>query len=68
MKTVSNRQLRRTVTEQQHQVERLGDSALQAIQTVAQNEMRTRQRVDALEAFRDMTFTQRLRWLLRGYA
>ena len=39
----------------------------ETLRALVNDELKTRGRVDALEAFRDMTFTQRLRWLIRGY-
>lgn len=62
MKTVSNRQLRRTVVAQQNVLE---EGIAPALREVAQHAQETR---DHLEAFRAMTFLQRLRWFLKGAA
>lgn len=63
MKTVSNRQLRRTVVAQQQVLE---DGLAPALRAVTQNEEITRARVAKLEAWRDGTLLARLRWLFTG--
>lgn len=55
--------MRKVVNKQSQYVE-AHDQVLRAL---VNDEKLTRNRVDGLEAFRDMTLTQRLRWLLRGY-
>lgn len=61
--TASNRQIRKAVNNQASVVE----AHREVLRKLVNDELKTRERVDALEAFRDMTFTQRLRWLIRGY-
>ena len=67
MKTVSNRQLRRTVVQHQHALE--GGFA-PALRAVTMNEAKTRERVDRLDAWTQAldarTLWGRLRWLLTG--
>ena len=71
MKTVSNRQLRRTVVSQQKVLE---DGVAPAIRAVAQNEEATRARVARLEQTQQAwtastsTWWGRLGWILRGYS
>ena len=60
---VSNRQIRQAVNHQASEV----DAHRNVLRNLVNDELKTRGRVDALEAFRDMTFTQRLAWLLRGF-
>ena len=66
-KTVSNRQLRRTVVQQQHALE---EGFAPALRAVVQNEAKTRARVDRLDGwthgFDALTFWQRLRWIATG--
>lgn len=79
-KTVSNRQLRRTVVQQQHALE---EGFAPALRAVVQNEAKTRARVDRLEEALDdvgrvagkahamatprPTLIGRLRWLVTGH-
>lgn len=60
---VSNRQIRSAVNHQAAEV----DAHRNVLRNLVNDELKTRGRVDALEAFRDMTFWQRLTWLLRGF-
>ena len=60
---VSNRQIRSAVNNQAAVVE----AHRETLRALVNDELTTRGRVDALEVFRDMTLTQRLRWLARGY-
>lgn len=60
---VSNRQIRQAVNHQAAAVEAHRD----VLRGLVNDELKTRGRVDALEAFRDMTLTQRLLWVFRGY-
>lgn len=66
-KTVSNRQLRRTVSQHQHALE---EGFAPALRAVVQNEAQTRARVDRLEQWTQAadarTFWQRLRWIVTG--
>ena len=59
---VSNRQIRQAVNNQAAVVE----AHRETLRGLVNDELKTRQRVDALEAFRDMTLWDRLRWLVRG--
>ena len=61
--TVSSRQIRKAVNAQATEV----DAHRELLRQVINDELVTRRRVDQLEEFRDMTFRQRFRWLLRGY-
>ena len=63
MTLVSNRSARKLIDAQNEQVRNHHD----VLRGLVNDELLTRRRVDALEAFRDMTFWQRFRWLLRGY-
>ena len=60
---VSNRQIRKAVNNQAAVVE----AHRETLRALVNDELKTRQRVDALEAFRDMTLFQRLRWIVRGW-
>lgn len=60
---VSNRQIRKAVNNQAAEV----DAHRNLLRQVVNDELVSRRRIDALEAFRDLTFGQRLRWLVRGY-
>lgn len=60
---VSNRQIRMAVNNQASVVE----AHRETLRALVNDELKTRQRVDALEAFRDMTVMQRAKWLVRGY-
>lgn len=60
---VSNRQIRKAVNNQGAVVE----AHREVLRKLVNDELKTRSRVDALEAFRDMTFRQRVTWLLRGF-
>lgn len=60
---VSNRQIRQAVNHQAAAVE----AHRETLRGLVNDELLTRQRVDALEAFRDMGIWNRLRWLVRGY-
>ena len=60
---VSNRQIRKAVNNQAAVVE----AHRETLRALVNDELKTRQRVDALEAFRDMTFVERLRWIVRGW-
>ena len=60
---VSNRQIRKAVNHQAAEV----DAHRNLLRQVVNDELVSRHRIDGLEAFRDMTFTQRVRWIVRGY-
>ena len=60
---VSNRQIRSAVNHQAAEV----DAHRNLLQQVINDELVTRRRVYVVESFRDMTFWQRLYWLIRGY-
>lgn len=60
---VSNRQIRQAVNKQAAVVETHHDT----LRALVNDELKTRSRVDILEAFRDMTFIDRCRWVVRGY-
>jgi hypothetical protein len=60
---VSQREVRHVVNNQGALLEQHHD----VLQKLIHDELRTRGRVDALEAFRGMTFRQRLVWLFRGW-
>lgn len=61
---VSNRRVREVIDNQSQYLE----SHHGLLSQLVHDELTTRGRVDALEAFRDMTIGQRLRWLLRGWS
>ena len=60
---VSNRQIRKAVNHQATEVH----AHRNVLRGLVNDELKTRGRVDALEAFLDLTFWQRMVWLLRGY-
>lgn len=64
MRLVSNRSARRTIDAQGSQIR----NHHQVLDALVKDEQLTRRRVDALEAFRNMTLWERLRWLVRGYS
>ena len=70
-KTVSNRQLRRTVVAQQQVLDEGVAPAVRtlatAIKELGPQVTDCHARLDALDGFRRMTFLQRLRWILRGF-
>lgn len=60
---VSNRQIRKAVNAQAGVME----THHETLRALVNDELKTRGRVDALEAFRDMGFRDRVRWFVRGY-
>ena len=61
---VSNRQIRLAVN---RQADTLTETVVPTLRALANDTGLNRQRLDALEAWRDSTLWQRLRWLARGY-
>lgn len=61
--TVSNRQIRKAVNHQAAEV----DAHRNLLRQVVNDELVSRHRIDALEAFRDLTLWQRIQWMVRGF-
>lgn len=61
---VSNRQIRSAVNKQ---ADAIAGTIAPALKNLVHDELKTRGRIDALEAWRDSTLWQRLRWLIGGY-
>lgn len=63
MNGVSNRSARKIIDEQGEQLW----NHHEVLQALVHDQKTTRARLDALEAFRDLTFLDRLIWLWKGY-
>lgn len=61
---VSNRQIRLAVN---RQADTLTDTVVPTLRALANDTGLNRQRLDALEAWRDSTLWLRLQWLMRGH-
>ena len=61
---VSNRQIRSAVNKQ---ADAIHGTIAPTLKNLVNDELKTRGRVDALEAWRDSALWQRLRWLVAGY-
>ena len=61
---VSNRQIRMAVN---RQADTITETVVPTLRALANDMGLNRKRLDALEAWRDSTFWQRVRWLCRGY-
>ena len=62
---VSNRQIRQAVNKQ---AEAISETIAPTLRNLVHDELKTRGRVDALEAWRDLGLWGRLRWFALGYA